>query len=123
MRLPKFIGNRITHYVDEEDYKHQLECYAFGANPRDVDPDNELPLTLNICFPEHMEPDGLYTYRTIDWGECWATVSGPMYKWRCKSLSWHCFGMFFYGTATRPSYASCVYCGHKRYNFRPRWAR
>ena len=121
MRLPKFIGNRITDYVDEEDYKHQTECYEFGLNPHDTDPANELPLTLNICFPEHMGPDGIHTYRTIDWSECWATVSPPLYKWRCKLFSWHQYGMVFTGSPR--NYAKCSQCQHKRYDYKPRWAR
>ena len=94
MRLPKYVSRKITNYVDAEDYEHWQACRDVGLDPHDIDPINELPLTLDICFPEHLEADGLHSYRTIDWVELQATVWGPVRKALklCK-IGWHSYTM------------------------------
>lgn len=121
MRLPKSISRRITDYVDSEAFSHQQACWDSNEDPGDVDPLNELPWTLNICFPEHLEADGLRSYRTIDWAELQGTVWGPIRKklHLCK-VGWHSWSMGY-----RISTFSIYYCSDCRKQTKrvPRWAR
>jgi hypothetical protein len=121
MRLPKFIGNKITAYVDEENYLHQMACHDVGVDMHDIDPINELPWALDNCFPEHLKADGLRTYRTIAWGELWATFWIPTHrKLRLCKIGWHHWGMVY---RFEPRYTQCGSCDKRSYTYVPRWAR
>lgn len=127
MKLPQFLADKISNYVDEEDYQHQMACHDAGVDPHDIDPSNELPLTLNICFPEHVKADGLRTYRTIDWVETWDTFWIPAHRGlRLCKIGWHLWGCYYEGHRAQryqDAHARCTSCGTKRHGWMPRWAR